>query len=134
MQAEVRQLLVTHCATLRREIEEVGTILRGLDQGAGTAQESPLLAAAIARVHKIKGSSGSIGFMKVSAAARDLETALRAAARNRSPATAARGDVARNHAALADLIATVRPEDSRLFAADFSLFEDNPLPGASRRG
>ena len=133
MQAEVRKLLVKHCATLQTEIEEISTILSGIDQGAGPGQEGPLLAAGIARVHKIKGSSGSIGFMKVSAAARELEMTLRTVAEGRIPGTTARSAVARNHAVLAELIADVRPEDSRLFAADFSLFENNPLPGANRR-
>lgn len=133
MQAEVRKLLITHCATLKREIEEIGTILHGLDQGASASQDGPLLAAGIARAHKIKGSSGSIGFMKVSAAARDLEMALRAAAESTASGAGRTGTVAQSHAVLAEVISAVRPEDSRLFAADFSLFEDNPLPGASRQ-
>ena len=132
MQTEVRQLLVRHCATLRQEIEEIGAIVAGLGSGTNGGSQGQLLSDGISRAHKMKGSSGSIGFAKVSAAARQLEADFRAANVPMAPA-GANERIAQSHAALAELISTVSPEESRLFSADFSLFENNPLPGASRR-
>ena len=132
MQTKVRQLLVKHCATLKLEIEEIGAIVTGLGTSADPRSKGRLLDDGISRAHKMKGSSGSIGFAKVSAAARQLEIDFRAA--NLPQAQSVTGQkIAESYSALAELISTVKPEDSRLFSADFSLFENNPLPGASLR-
>ncbi len=122
MQTEIRQLLDRHCTSLARELAELEPAVARL---AGAPQQAPGsdLAACIAQVHRIKGSSGSIGFMEISAAARDLETTLRRARSQAILSGPVRQGIREHVGVLSDLITNVRPEDSRFFAYDFSAFE-----------
>ena len=124
MQAEILQLLERHCQTLRTEIDELAGRLAWVDGESGP--DGARLAEDIARVHKIKGSSGSIGFSDVSTAARDLEFALRKVAEKGAGNPSTRQEIRQCLTAFAEKIADTRPEHSRLYALDFSEFDRLP--------
>ncbi|MGP1396931.1 MAG: Hpt domain-containing protein [Inquilinaceae bacterium] len=75
MQDQVRALIERHCSTLKDEAAAVTAALSGW--GATHAITPADLLDAVNHAHKIKGSSGSIGFGDVSAAAAALEQFLR---------------------------------------------------------
>ena len=73
MQQQILQLVARHCETLRTEFAEIA---RTFDAAAG-APGGAGLAPVTASAHKIRGSSGSLGFAEISTRAERLETALR---------------------------------------------------------
>ena len=75
MQEQLRALIEKHCATLAEEARAVGACLERRD--GPNAPLAEVVAEAVRLVHKIKGSSGSIGFKEVSAVAQSLERLLR---------------------------------------------------------
>lgn len=122
MQDDLRRLLMKHCDTLRSDIETLSAALRPLDGRPGARLPSASLTEASALAHRIKGSSGSIGFMEVSAAAARLHEALSEFETTRGNAT----KVTTSLELLAERIGKAKPEDSRLYAIDFSDFERLP--------
>ncbi len=78
MQQELQHLITRHCKTLVQESAAIGECLSELNHNH--TNENPILAEAIGLAHKIKGSSGSIGFAQVSECARALEGHMRTAA------------------------------------------------------
>ncbi len=119
MQNEVRALVERHCVTLRSELAEVDVSLEGLET-KDVPTLMPLLFAGIERVHKIKGSSGSIGFTEISASAAQLEKNLREAYAQEGPDAALSQTIASDLARLHELVNNVQPEQSRLWNTDFS--------------
>lgn len=71
--AQLQSLIARHCETIAGEVETAARSVAALL--AGGAPDA--LRTAIEAAHKIVGSSGSIGFPEVSAAARELEVALK---------------------------------------------------------
>ena len=111
---QLRKLIARHCETLQREVMEieqsVTTILSETDPSAEHVQ------LAIAKAHKLKGGSGTIGFQEISETAAGLERALKMVAELRGPLPVeVKEEVAKLFARLADLIQTVQPEQSDLF-------------------
>lgn len=119
MQSEIQKLLERHCTSLARELEQLELSLAPLSDTTPEAMR-PILAACFAQVHKIKGSSGSIGFMEVSAAAGGLEESLNRARSDGHLDALACQDIVDHLGALSSLVAIIRPEDSRFFSFDFS--------------
>ena len=75
MQEQLRALIRRHCATLADELEAVRGCLSRID--GGDEARARAVAEGIALTHKIKGSSGSIGFQEISASSAKLELCLR---------------------------------------------------------
>ena len=73
MQQQILQLVTRHCETLRTEFAEIDRSFDAAHRDPDGAGLGPVTASA----HKIKGSSGSLGFAEVSARAERLEVALR---------------------------------------------------------
>jgi HPt (histidine-containing phosphotransfer) domain-containing protein len=72
--AELQMLIERHCHTIAGEVEAVCDSLAML----WASGEAEAIRSSIEHAHKIVGSSGSIGFPEVSAAAAALERALKA--------------------------------------------------------
>ena len=105
MNEAVRALVVRHCETLRREAETIAAAL---------AVAQPDRAAAFKLVHRIKGSSGSLGFPGISDLALRLEATLRACA-DRPPTPQEVATIDRLHGRLQADIAAIAPEQSTLY-------------------
>lgn len=129
LSADIRALVIRHIATLCTEASAVDHATatlrearfrapgRPADPGAASTREDGLAALA-ERVHKIKGSSGSLGFRQVSEAARLLEMDLR---QIQTAPTLSATDTARlqdKSRALCRLVAELGPEDSTLYNRD----------------
>jgi len=114
IQGELRQLITRHCATLGREAGALESALESLYEADG----DPFLAmqAAAGHAHKIKGSSGTIGFMPVSEKAKVLEQLLRGMQNDLTMLT--EGNLEMAHKLCADLnqtVARLQPTDSTLY-------------------
>ena len=109
MNQEIMDLVRRHCSTLRQEFQEAEARFDALGSGDSTRIE-----ALTAQAHKIKGTSGTLGFGTVASSAERYEHALRAlSARRLSGDDVA--DLRRMHADLGRTIAAVTPEQSSLF-------------------
>lgn len=113
MQEELRALIARHCRTLEQEMKDVRACLAPMDDPKAPLE--PILREGIELTHKIKGSSGSIGFAEISAAAERLEHYLR----ELGPALKeVECEQAKQHLGeLERLVATARPEASTLYNA-----------------
>lgn len=121
MQDEIRALVTRHCSTLKAEMAAVSRNMERLS-GESPVAVDQALSGGIEAAHKIKGSSGSIGFKNISDAAALLEASLRRVRDSGRYEEPIRTEVEQEVLALHDLVEHVRPEDSSLFAADFSAF------------
>lgn len=114
MQAQLRELIARHCKTMVAEFNDVLECLDRLDDPA--LSQSAIIAQGIELAHKIKGSSGSLGFAHISAAAASLEAHLKAlAAEETELEQEARGSLQRYLKELEDYVLHVSPEDSALW-------------------
>ena len=116
--SEVRDLISGYYPTMNDEIVELGVILDRVD--ASPNNWATTLHDATEAVHKIKGSTGMIGFSQVSSAARSLEMKLRELAASPSLDADVWGEVSELFLSLKSMAASVRPEDSDLFNTDFT--------------
>ncbi|MDF1776252.1 MAG: Hpt domain-containing protein [Rhizobiaceae bacterium] len=115
-QDQLRALIKHHCVTLITEADAIGTHIRQLEDASIDGSEA--ISNAIAMAHKIKGSSGSIGFAAISSAAGSLESYLSALASTGMDPTAAQiNTVAGLFDELNTLVRTVSPESSTLYNA-----------------
>ena len=116
---QLQALLARHCASLTTEIPLIGakfsqTMLAG-DHYGELARET------VEMVHKVTGSSGSLGFRELSSAARNFEEALNESAK--SGDAAEESQIRGLHHLFSEMqrIAEhTKPEDSHLFGADLS--------------
>jgi len=111
--AKLQSLIVTYCGSLARDVEAVEHSLSMAAADAG----APHLVEALARVHRIKGAGGSLGFAAVSQAAADLEAHLR----SREPIGADAGELVlalESLDRLKQLAASATPEGSTLYGVD----------------
>ncbi|WGH78439.1 Hpt domain-containing protein [Jannaschia ovalis] len=111
MNRQIIELVERHCDTLRVEFAAVEDAFAELGRGAETGALDRLVAA----THKIKGSSGTLGFAEISARAARYEHALRdavAAAPFGSDPHAFRA----LHDGLARAVAEIHPAQSTLHA------------------
>jgi HPt (histidine-containing phosphotransfer) domain-containing protein len=110
----LRALIARHCESLRRELVEIELGVDTLCQDPEASDE--LKRHAIARSHKLKGGSGTIGFKDISASAARLERLLKMALETSGPvANETLKEIRKEKETLADLIGAVRPEQSGLF-------------------
>jgi chemotaxis protein histidine kinase CheA len=118
MQDQLRALVTKHCETLAAELLEIKTCLDGL--GQPDVADADAIAKGFAHAHKVKGSSGSLGFAEISAAAETLEHCLRDLDRNSAGiGPSEREQIFGHYDLLARLIDAIRPEKSSLFNAQF---------------
>ena len=116
MQEQLRALIERHCLTLVSEAAAVRACLARLADPA--ADRAAVVAEGTGLAHKIKGSSGSIGFGEISQAAQALEFYLRELARLEGALDEAQ--VGRAIGLGRDLearTAAIRPENSALYDA-----------------
>ena len=112
-------ILARHCASLTTEIPLIGTkfsqaMLAG-DRYEELARETVEL------VHKVTGSSGSLGFRELSSAARDFEEALNESAKSdHAPDEPGIRELHRLFSQMQTLADQTKPEDSPLFGVDLS--------------
>ncbi len=111
MRERILELVTRHCATLRQEGADIDAFLRA----AGPAPDGDARAGIVATAHKLKGSSGSIGFMRVSALAGDIESLLRDAG-DRPLGHPVSQRLAVLHTELQSNIDAISPEQSTLLA------------------
>jgi len=118
MLEQLRALIERHCTTLSVELEAVRTCLERLDEPDIAASE--VIAEAIGLAHKIKGSSGSIGYPEISAAAALLEHYLRSLeSLGEELGPVQRRQISAHFDGLERLIARISPEASTLYNAQF---------------
>lgn len=118
LQTELREIIVKHCSTLREEAAAITESLDGMS--VETADRPALLGEAIFRAHKIKGSSGTIGFGEVSERAKTLEMLLRAI---EGSGSIPEGEISAARAlsgSLNVMVADLKATDSTLYDADFN--------------
>lgn len=102
-------LIAHHCETLKEMMNELTKLYR---QGSSSG---PPDAHTMGVLHKIKGSSGTIGFMNVNVAATSLEELLQASAANGWERDAYRGEIEERLMSLENLVREIQPEQSSLF-------------------
>lgn len=110
MRDQILDLVSRHCDTLRREAADIAATMPAV-----RADDPGGRASLVASVHKLKGSSGSIGFAEISASAKLMEDVLRGAV-GRTFTAAERERLSGLHTTLQDSIARIAPEQSTLFA------------------
>ena len=119
MSAKLQSLIVAYCHSLPLDVNALAEAL------SPTAAETDAivanLAAALQRVHRIKGAGGSLGFEAVSRAAARLETHLRAL----DEASLVEGGwevgaMLDSLDRLKELAAAITPEGSSLYGIDLS--------------
>ncbi len=131
MREQLRALITRHCTTLAHEYEALTACLvrldaveREVDGSDGSSSDLRVLMAVregFELAHKIKGSSGSLGFAAISAAAGELENHLKAVERATVSVTDEEVGKAIKAAlgALGELIRDVAPEQSALYNVNF---------------
>ena len=114
MQEQLRELITKHCATLEVELEAVRLCVKRLENHAVPAGQT--IQEGIEVTHKIKGSSGSIGFADISAASETLEHYFRSLPENiETLDDEACQKLAVHFQTLEQLVTTIKPENSSLF-------------------
>lgn len=80
MNTQIQELILKHCITLKNECKALGVAVRRISgEGDFTFDD---LEEALQLAHRIKGSSGTIGYADISVAAEKLEFFLRDVAAN----------------------------------------------------
>ena len=120
MSAKLQSLVVAYCRSLPLDVQALAEELSR--PAAETDAIVDNLAAALQRVHRIKGAGGSLGFEAVSRAAAQLEADLRALdeAAAEGGIEIEIGPVLESLARLKELAAAVKPEGSSLYGIDLS--------------
>ncbi len=113
MQNELRALVQRHCLTLAEELDTVRQCLTRLDDPRYADAE--VLEDSIAHAHRIKGSSGSLGFADISTAAALLETHLKALAALPAVSRESREEISAYLHRLSHLVETATPQNSSLY-------------------
>ncbi len=114
MEEQLRELIIKHCKTLEVELEAIRQCVKRLDDHAIPAIDT--IKEGIEVTHKIKGSSGSIGFADISAASEILEHYFRSFPENiKTLDDKARQKLAHHFQTLEQLVTTITPENSSLF-------------------
>jgi len=114
MQDRLRQLINRHCTWLHDTMPALRhNLLPLITQGQADCEA---VRAAKVMSHQIKGSSGSVGFGEISAAATELDNHLSKLMQAGSPAGADERKLLENLCIkLANIVATVTPETSALY-------------------
>lgn len=109
MRDKIIALLERHCGTIRSEADEIEACF----QNFGPEPDDDQLQKTIYLVHKIKGSSGSLGFLPLSKVAHTLEYALRELDEKQSRDLAL-AEIHQLSVVLQDKILEMKPEASSL--------------------
>lgn len=121
---QLRALIARHCETLTNELSEIEASLNKLEHGDAPVLD--VLREGIEKSHKVKGSSGTIGFAEISDLAAELEAFLRLQAGKSGAMTSAdHVQINAKFQRLSQAIEQVSPEQSSLFNSQF--------PAASHR-
>ncbi|MEJ2229083.1 MAG: Hpt domain-containing protein [Alphaproteobacteria bacterium] len=116
LQDQFRALITGHCETLACELLEIKTCLDGLGQPG--VVEADAIAKGFALAHKVKGSSGTLGFAEICAAAETLEHYLRDLGKSGAAlGPSEREQIFDHYDLLACRINAISPEQSSLFNA-----------------
>ncbi|CTQ50623.1 Hpt domain-containing protein [Jannaschia donghaensis] len=107
MREQIIALLERHCRTITQEAALIGQSIGKVTIGMEREDLEP----SVRHVHKIKGSSGSLGFPSVSRAAQALEDRLRGIGRVDGTALAQIEDM---NARLQEAVCRITPETSTL--------------------
>ena len=110
MSQEIMNLIRRHCATLKEEFAEADAKFRALSAGGSQAE----IDAVTAQAHKIKGSSGTLGFGAISRRAEEYEHALRCASAGHLTVQQ-KASLGQMHDSLGRTIADIAPEQSALY-------------------
>nr|WP_319515455.1 Hpt domain-containing protein [uncultured Cohaesibacter sp.] len=123
---QLRKLIARHCETLQREEREIEQTVTEI---LASEEPSPeLVQQAIAKAHKLKGGSGTIGFRDISETAAGLERTLKMVAQLSGPLPVeVKDEIAKLFAKLADLIGAVQPEQSDLFNVQLPTDVQSPV-------
>ena len=114
MQEQLRELITKHCTTLANELAAMDACFKNISQPGAECIDA--VKEGIEHAHKIKGSSGSIGFPEISAAAASLEFCFRdIAASNAAVSPAQQEKLVGCYGDLARLIGSVKPQQSTLY-------------------
>jgi HPt (histidine-containing phosphotransfer) domain-containing protein len=116
MSAKLQSLIVAYCKSLPLDVQALAETLAPPSTETDAIVDN--LAAALHRVHRIKGAGGSLGFDAVSRAAAQLEADLRALDEAAGEGGVEIGPVLQSLAQLRELAATVQPEGSTLYGID----------------
>lgn len=116
---QLRALIERHCVTLRGHVEIIGRNLAHMSESSTRKPEA--LAEAESLAHQLKGSSGSIGFPQVSAAATALDEHLKQLCAAGGTVTAWEKDrLCSLYEELRNVTAAISPESSTLYALSVS--------------
>ena len=107
----LQALIHKHCDTLQREMSDVVAAFEAWEREPSNAQFSR--DAARSAVHKIKGSSGTIGFSDISETAQKIETRLKLS--DPDDLLAMRDELLDEYSSLRTLIAQISPQQSSLY-------------------
>ncbi|PZX16930.1 Hpt domain-containing protein [Palleronia aestuarii] len=110
MREKILALVTRHCTTLKNEAAAIEEAMLGAGPDLANGHRD-----LIGRMHKLKGSSGSIGFHRISELCGDIEERLRSCA-DRPPSETDLDAIHSRHLELQRRIAEVSPEQSSLFA------------------
>ncbi len=114
MQEQLRELITRHCTTLANELAAMDACFANINQP--NAEHAAAVKEGIEHAHKIKGSSGSIGFPEISAAAASLEFCFRDIAEHNAVVSPSQKEkLAGCYSDLARLIGSVKPQQSTLY-------------------
>lgn len=118
---QLQSLLTRHCTSLNDEINSIGASLSRAMLVGGAYGER--MKATAEMVHKITGSSGSLGFHELSTAARALEDALDELARSATdPGEEDLRALHSHFSQMQKIVEVIEPEDSKLFGVDLDQF------------
>lgn len=109
MRDEIINLVERHCETMRQEAADIAALI-----GNETCPSGDSHTKALAIAHKLKGSSGTIGFTEISHTAQTLEDALRDVVAGEPTPKGLAAVIAANDA-LQQIIAETDVQDSTLY-------------------
>lgn len=119
VEAQLQALLTRHCVSLADEMTSIGVKLSQVLLATESYHE--LVSETAEMVHRVNGSSGSLGFLELSSAARKFEEALNYFAQSAPSLTdAGIRELHRLFSEMQSKAEQTKPEDSRLFSVDLS--------------
>ncbi|WP_096172962.1 Hpt domain-containing protein [Cohaesibacter sp. ES.047] len=120
---QLRALIKRHCTTLGQELAEIDLSLTRLHCAGDQCQHIAIEAAD--RAHKVKGSSGTIGFNEISQSAAKLERYLKELGNTAGPITQEQEiRIEALFSDLKDLVEEASPEQSTLYDAQIPAFQN----------
>lgn len=117
---QLQALLARHCASLATEIPSIGKMLSKAMLVTGERYRE-LMSETVEMVHRMNGSSGSLGFLALGAAACKLEDIMNESMRSTAgPEEADIRELHRLFLEMKTIAEQTKPEDSHLFGIDLN--------------